>query len=238
MKTMKKDIVLLLTLVSLMLVSFPLQAQKYACVNTEYILGYFPEYTQVLNKLNKFAEEWQQELETKQEELEALRQQYQQESYLLPDNLKQRRKDEIHAKETELRSLQQQHFGVGGDLDRKREELLKPVMDRLYGAIERVAHEKSYAFVFDKVSSSTIVYVADKYDISDQVLEMLGVKKGSVPAAGSQPKSESQGKGSPTTKGGQDRNNPSDKRMGSTGKGMMPSDRSFPSAGGLRDMKK
>lgn len=165
----------------------PVYAQKYACVNLDYIMHNLPDYTQALNKLQKYTEEWSGELENKQQELDELRQQFQQESYLLPDNLKQRRQDEIHTKESELRALQRQRFAPGGDLDQKRTELLKPLQDRIYTAIERVAKEKSYAFVFDKSASATVLYVSDKYDISDQILELLGVKPGSV--ASSEPSS-------------------------------------------------
>lgn len=161
------------------------QAQKYACVNTEYILSSVPEYNQAISKINKFIEEWQRELLAKQQEVDELRQQYEQEAYLLPDNLKQRRQDEIKTKETELRTLQHQRFTTGGDLDQKRAELMKPVQDRIYNAIERVAREKNYAFVFDKSASNTILYVGEKYDISNQVLEMLGVKPGQNPSPSS-----------------------------------------------------
>lgn len=183
------------------LAAAPVEAQKYACVNTEYILHSVPEYNQALNKINRFVEEWQQEISTKQQELDELRQQYQQEAYLLPDNLKQRRQDEIHNKETELRSLQHQRFAAGGDLDQKRAELMKPVQDRIYNAIERVAREKNYAFVFDKSASATVIYVSDKYDISDQVLEMLGIKADSKsgdvsPSSGSSSASKPNGSSS------------------------------------------
>lgn len=174
-------------------ISNPVSAQKYACVNTDYIMRNVPEYNQALTKINKYIEEWQQELQTKQQEVDELRQQYQQEAYLLPDNLKQRRQDEIHNKETELRALQRQRFGAGGDLEQKRAELLKPVQDRVYNAIERVAREKNYAFVFDKAASATVLYVSEKYDISNLVLEMLGVK----PSANS----ESGGMSAPTSGG-------------------------------------
>ena len=183
------------------LAAAPVEAQKYACVNTEYILHSVPEYNQALNKINRFVEEWQQEISTKQQELDELRQQYQQEAYLLPDNLKQRRQDEIHNKETELRSLQHQRFAAGGDLDQKRAELMKPVQDRIYNAIERVAREKNYAFVFDKAASAIVIYVSDKYDISDQVLEMLGIKADSKsgdvsPSSGSSSASKPNGSSS------------------------------------------
>ena len=172
-------ICLLLLLFAFCLSPFQVQAQKYACVNSDYILKNIPDYGTAMSKLGKFTEEWQQELEGKQQELDELRERYQQEAYLLPDNLKQRRQDEIHTKETELRALQHQRFGAGGDLDKKRAELMRPVQERLYNAIERVAREKNYAFVFDKASGTTVLYVSDKYDISKQVLEMLGVKVGS-----------------------------------------------------------
>ena len=194
----------------LLLVLAPVQAQKYACVNTDYIMRNVPEYNQALTKINKYIEEWQQELQNKQQEVDELRQQYQQEAYLLPDNLKQRRQDEIHNKETELRNLQRQRFGTGGDLEQKRAELMKPVQDRVYNAIERVAREKNYAFVFDKAASATVIYVSDKYDISNLVLEMLGVKPGAASDGGgvSTPSSGAKtDKGSPADAGANRRNN-------------------------------
>lgn len=177
----------LIIIATLILLAVPARAQKYASVNTAYILSNLPEYNQALNKVNKYVDEWRSELEAKQVEVEELRQRYEQESYLLPENLKQRRQDEIRTKESELRNLQQQRFAPGGDLDQKRAELMKPVQDRVYNAIERVAREKNYAFVFDRAGSATVLYVADKYDISNQVLEMLGVKPGAAPETGINP---------------------------------------------------
>ena len=194
----------------LLSVLVPVQAQKYACVNTDYIMRNVPEYNQALTKINKYIEEWQQELQNKQQEVDELRQQYQQEAYLLPDNLKQRRQDEIHNKETELRNLQRQRFGTGGDLEQKRAELMKPVQDRVYNAIERVAREKNYAFVFDKAASATVIYVSEKYDISNLVLEMLGVKPGAASDGGgvSAPSGGAKtDKGSPADSGANRRNN-------------------------------
>jgi outer membrane protein len=125
-------------------------------------------------------EDWKNELAEKAAQLEAMRVEYEQESYLLPENLKKRRKEEIAAKEQELKALQQQRFGPDGDLDKKRAELLKPVQDRVFATIERVAHEKNYAFVFDKAGSATVLFASKKYDISDEVLEMLGYKPGAA----------------------------------------------------------
>jgi outer membrane protein len=153
-----------------------LYAQKYACVNTDYVLRSIPDYGNAQKRLDKYVADWQKEIADKAVELDAMRAEYEQENYLLPDNLKKRRQEDMKSKEQEIRDLQQQRFGAGGDLDKKRAELLKPVQDRVYDVIERVAHEKNYAFVFDKAGSATVLFASKKYDISDEVLELLGYK--------------------------------------------------------------
>ena len=155
-----------------------LGAQKYACVNTEYILANIPDYASAQSKLDKQSAAWQKELEDKFQEIDKLYKTFQQEADLLPDNLKRKREEELKAKEAEARELQNKYFGPGGDLDKKRAELMKPIQDRVYNAIERIAKEKSYAFILDKSGSATLLYVSAKYDISDQVLDMLGYKAG------------------------------------------------------------
>lgn len=162
---------------SVLLLAFamPAFAQKYACVNTDYVLKSMPDYANAQQRLDRYVTDWKKELDDKNSELMAMRAEYEQESYLLPENLKKRRQEEIKAKEQEIRDLQQQRFGPGGDLDKRRAELLKPVQDRVYSTIERVAHEKNYAFVFDKAGSNTLLFANKKYDISDEVLELMGI---------------------------------------------------------------
>ncbi len=156
----------------------PAQAQKYACVNTDYVLRSIPEYDIAVKRLDKYVEDWQKEIADKFTKLDAMRAEYEQEVYLLPDNLKKRRKEELAAKEQEIKDLQNQRFGPDGDLDKKRSELLKPVQDRVYATIERVANEKNYSFVFDKAAGGTLLFANKKVDISDEVLELLGYKPG------------------------------------------------------------
>ncbi|MCF0211516.1 MAG: OmpH family outer membrane protein [Bacteroidales bacterium] len=168
---MKRILTLLIALCGCLL---PLQAQKYASVNTDYIFANIPDYAQAETQLNKLASQWQTELEGKQAEIDRLYKTYQQEAYLLPDNLKRKREDDIRDRQAALKELQHQRFGSGGDLDSKRAELLRPIQDRVYAAIERVANEKGYAFVFDRSGSNTVLFASSKYDISDQVLELLG----------------------------------------------------------------
>ena len=199
------------------------QAQKYACVNTDYILKSIPEYTNAQKRLDKYVSDWQQELQGKQSELEEMRSEYEQESYLLPENLKKRRQEEIKEKEKEIKELQQQRFGAGGDLDKKRAELLKPVQDRVYSTIERVAHEKNYAFVFDKAGNTAMLFVNKKYDISKEVLELLGYK----PEADSEMKS-AEGDKSPKKPTNQEMQRPELNRK---------NDRPLPMMGGGKPMK-
>lgn len=170
---------ILIVLVLLCAAILPAEAQKYACVNTDYILRSIPEYSNAQKRLDKYVEDWQRELSDKMSELDGLRVELEQENYLLPDNLKKRRQEEIRSKEQEIKELQQQRFGVGGDLDKKRAELLKPVQDRVFSTIERIAQEKNYAFIFDKSGSPAVLFVSKKYDISDEVLDLLGYKPGS-----------------------------------------------------------
>lgn len=160
---------------SALLSPFSLHAQKYACVNTDYVLRSIPDYANAQKRLDKYVADWTKELNDKNDELAAMRSSYEQESYLLPENLKQRRQEEIKAAEQELKALQQQRFGSGGDLDKKRTELLKPIQDRVYTTIERLVQEKNYAMVFDKAGSPAVLFVNKKYDISDEVLELLGI---------------------------------------------------------------
>lgn len=174
---MRKTLFILLLLVAMTPMVW---AQKYACVNTDYILKSIPDYASAQKRLDKYVADWTKELQDKQDELDAMHADYEQENYLLPDNLKKRRQEELKEKEQELKSLQRQRFGADGDLDKKRAELLKPVQDRVYATIERIAREKNYAFVFDKAASATLLFSNKKYDISDEVLELLGYKPGAA----------------------------------------------------------
>lgn len=165
--------------------AFCAQAQKYASVNTDYIFAAIPDYGQVETQLARLSAQWQEEIATRAAEIERLYKTYQQEAYLLPDNLKRKREEDLAAKERDLKELQRQHFGAGGDLDQKRAELLRPIQERVYGAIERIANEKGYAFVFDRAGSNTVLFASSKYDLSDQVLDLLGYS--ARPADGASP---------------------------------------------------
>lgn len=164
-------IVLLLTVLSL-----GGYAQKYACVDTEYILSNVPEYKQAQKELEEVSVQWQKEVEVKFQAVDRLYKAFQAEAVILPADLKAQKENEIIAAEKEAKNLQKQRFGNDGDLAKKRSELVKPIQDRIYNAIEKVAQEKNYSVVFDKAGGATVLYVDNKTDISDLVLAELGYK--------------------------------------------------------------
>lgn len=172
---MKKYLVVLL----LSVLSLGGYAQKYACVDTEYILSNVPEYKQAQKELEEVSVQWQKEVEVKFQAVDRLYKAFQAEAVILPADLKAQKENEIIAAEKEAKNLQKQRFGNDGDLAKKRSELVKPIQDRIYNAIEKVAQEKNYSVVFDKAGGATILYVDNKTDISDLVLAELGYKMSS-----------------------------------------------------------
>lgn len=169
---MKKIFVLLFCLLSTTVIF----AQKFACVDSEYILSNMPEYKQAQKELDDLSVQWQREVEAKFQIVDKLYKAFQAESVLLPEELKAKKENEIIAAEKESKDLQKQRFGNTGDLAKKRSELVKPIQDKIYNAIEKIAQEKSYAIIFDKASGATILYVDAKTDISDLILAELGYK--------------------------------------------------------------
>ena len=163
-----------LTLVLVMfLASFSL-GQKYAYVDSEYILSNIPEYTDAQDYLDDLAVEWQKEIEDKFAAIDKLYKEYQAESILLPEEIKTQKENEIIQKEKEAKQLQKKRFGKDGDLFKKRVELVQPIQEKVYNAIEEIATTRNYAFVFDKASGASILFADAKYDISDDILDEIG----------------------------------------------------------------
>ena len=168
---MKKYFLLLIALVA---ISFSSSAQKFAYVDSEYILGNITEYNEAQTKLDDISKGWQKEIETKYKEIDQMYKNYQQEQVLLTEEMKQNRQKEIEDKEKAAKELQKKYFGFEGDLFKKRQELVKPIQDKVYDAIAKVATTKAYDFVFDKSSGAVMLYTNAKFDISDDVVKQLG----------------------------------------------------------------
>jgi outer membrane protein len=160
----------------LMLSAIWTYAQRYAVIDSKYILEKMPEYKESQTRLNQLSAQWQQEIERKQTELDKMYKDFDAEQVMLSDDLKKKREDELYNKEKEVRDLQKKRFGFEGDLFKKRQELIKPIQDKVYTAIQRLAVEKSYDFILDKSEGITVIFADPKLDRSEDVLKMLGVK--------------------------------------------------------------
>lgn len=167
----------ILILTGLLLFSITTLAQRYAYVDTEYILNNIPAYKAAKEKLNELSYEWQQELESKKEELQDMEQEYQSEKVLLTDEMKEKRETAIKELRNELNELQRQYFGPEGELYKRRQELVKPIQEEVYDAIETVASKGNYSVIFDSSDNAAMLYTDPKYDKSDEVLQQLGYKK-------------------------------------------------------------
>lgn len=150
---------------------------KFGYVDTDYIMGEIPEYKAAQSELDKTSVQWQKEIDTKYAEVDKLYKAYQADAILLTDEMKKKRENEIINKEKEVKDLQKQRFGVDGELFKKRQELVKPIQDKVYNAIKSVADRRALGFVMDKSGQVSLLYANPKYDISDEVLVFLGYKK-------------------------------------------------------------
>ena len=153
-------------------------AQKFsvAYVDMQYILKNLPQYETANEQLNMISRRWQKDIEAAQQEAQILATNYQTEQIFLSAEMKQRREEEILAKEQEVLELKRKYFGQDGEWYKKRESLLKPIQDEIYTAIQEIANEKRYDVVKDRSAEPSLIYMSSKLDISDQVLEKLGAK--------------------------------------------------------------
>lgn len=153
-------------------------AQKFAFVDTQYILNNIPEYKMAQQQLNELSKKWQQEIETKVAEIDRLYKSYQTDAVLLPEDIKKQREDEILQKEKDLSALKNKRFGTDGDLFKKRQEIIKPIQDKIYNAIQDMAEQKGYNVIFDRAGSLSILYASARYDKSDEILTTMGYTPG------------------------------------------------------------
>ncbi|MDA0682411.1 MAG: OmpH family outer membrane protein [Bacteroidetes bacterium] len=156
------------------LVGTTTQAQKFAYVDTDYILNKIPEFKQAQDKLDDFSADWQKEIEGKYADVEQMYRAYQQEQVLLTDEMKTKREEAIIAKENAAKNLQQKYFGPTGDLYTKRQELIKPIQDKIQNAIQQLAANNKYQIIFDSSSDLILLYKDNNLDQSDKVLELMG----------------------------------------------------------------
>jgi len=164
----------ILLLLAISFLTLSIQAQKFAYVDTDYILNKIPDFKQAQDKLDGLSADWQKEIENKYADVEQMYRAYQQEQVLLTDDMKEKREDAIIKKETDAKNLQKKYFGTEGSLYLKRQELIKPIQDKIYDAIQQLANDNKYAIVFDSSSDLIMLYKNNNYDKSDKVLDLMG----------------------------------------------------------------
>lgn len=158
-----------------------LAQQKLAYVDTEYILSKTPEYATVQQQIDRQADEWQNEIDESQTDVEERFRQYQSRELLYTSEERQRRRDDILRAEDELERLRMKYFGPEGDLFVQQEQLMRPLQERILAAIEQVATQEGYDYVFDKSGDYLFLFARPQYDLSDDVLLELGIDVEEIP---------------------------------------------------------
>ena len=162
-----------ITLISLFFVNSTL-SQKFAYIDSDYILNKIPEFKQAQDKLDALSAEWQKEIEKKFTDVENMYKSYQQEQILLTKPMKNKREEAIMRAEKEAKDLQRKYFAPQGELNLKRQELVKPIQDKIYDAVQQLASNNKYAVIFDSSSDLIMLYSNPNLDKSDKILEILG----------------------------------------------------------------
>lgn len=156
-------------------------AQKFAYVDTEYILKHLPEYKSALNQLNVLSQQWQQQVDANFTQIDKMYKSYQADQVLLTDDMRKRRENEIIEKEKTAKEFQRQKFGPDGDLFQSRTKLLKPIQEKVTKTVADLAKSKYIDFVFDKSSEATMmIYASSSYDLSNDIIIKLGYKPGTI----------------------------------------------------------
>ena len=152
-------------------------AQRYCVIDSKYILEKLVDYRDAQTKLDQQSKNWQTEIDNLMSEVDRMYKSYQAERAMLGDDIRKKREDEIVVKEKTAKDLQKKRFGYEGDLFKSRQELIKPIQDRVYTAVQKMAAAKSYDIVMDKAGGVTLFYANPTLDKSDDVLKQLGINK-------------------------------------------------------------
>lgn len=168
---MKKTI---LSTLLLLIVCLAANAQKFALIDTEYILENIPEYEETNRLLEQKSQQWQAEVEKLSEEAKQLYKNYQSQIATLSETQRGKKEEEIVAKEKAVADLRRKYFGPEGELYKLREERMRPIEDDIYAAVKEIATRRGYAAVVDRASASSLIFVSPDIDISDEVLAKLG----------------------------------------------------------------
>ena len=155
-------------------------AQRFAYVDSEYILKHIPEYTSAQKQLDALSQQWQKDVDSRFAEVEKMYKAYQADQVLLTDEMRKRRENEIVEKEKAAKEFQRQKFGFEGELYQQRIKLIKPIQERVAKAVAAVAESSQLDMVFDKNSDVILLYASVRLDRSNDVITRLGYKPGTL----------------------------------------------------------
>src|SRR5262245_9543421 len=169
--TMNKITFLLLFLTLGLTVS--LKAQRIAIVDITKVLEEMPDYQAAQKDLDEIAAEWRQQIALEYDQIKAMYNKYQAEQVLLSEDARKQKENEIMEREKQARELQKEKFGPEGALFRKRQDLVQPIQERVYGAIKTYAEDRGFDFIFDKGSSSGLIFSNAEYDKTEDIIRVL-----------------------------------------------------------------
>jgi outer membrane protein len=150
-------------------------AQRFGYIDTDFILNKMPEYQKAQEEINQLSEAWEKEVQDMAKKIEGMYSAYQAEQVLLTDEMKKERTTAIQKKEAEMKEYQKKVFGFGGLFFLKKQELIKPIQDKVWDAADKVAKQNNLAIVFDKAGELVMIYTDPRYDYTDFVLDELGL---------------------------------------------------------------
>lgn len=150
-------------------------AQRFGYIDTDFILNKMPDYNKAQEEINQLSEAWEKEVQDMAKKIEGLYSAYQAEQVLLTDDMKKERTATIQKKEAEMKEYQKKVFGFGGLFFLKKQELIKPIQDKVWDAVDKVAKQNNLAIVFDKAGELVMIYTDPRFDYTDFVLDELGL---------------------------------------------------------------
>jgi len=151
-------------------------AQRVAIVDVSDILENMTDYSNAQKEIDKIAAEWQQDIAQEYDKIKSMYNKYQAEQVLMSEENRKEREDEIMEKEKDVRDLQKRRFGPEGDLFRKRQELVSPIQDQVFAAIEEYAKDKGFDIILDKSSTAGILYTNGEFEKTDDIKRELGIR--------------------------------------------------------------
>jgi outer membrane protein len=168
---------LLLSLFAVGMFLFSANAQKIAVVNLEEILQAMPEYRKAQDELEKISTAWRQEIANEQDKIKSMYNKYQAEQVLMNEDMRRAKEEEIMNKEKEVRDMQRDKFGPEGSLFRKRQELVQPIQEKVFSAIDAYAKERAYDMIMEKSAAVGLLFVSDAIDKTEDIMRRLNIKK-------------------------------------------------------------